>query len=134
MQKSSRDEFRKNRNKNKGETKTNKINKNNKNNNNNDKMSKKDIQLSKKLSFVLRHGAKDLSIAMQSDGFVMLEEMCAKAKIFVPFSTIKNVVDNNNKKRFQLIQDEEGNWKIRASQGHTIKEVNQDLLLKKISI
>lgn len=126
MQKEDRDQFRKNKNINK--------NKNmNKYGNGNKKRNKAEIQLSKKLSFILRHGANELGINMSSDGYVFVDEMCSKGSINVPFSTIEKVVLNNDKKRFQLIKAEDDRWKIRASQGHTIKEVNQDQLLTKIS-
>lgn len=45
---------------------------------------------------------------------------------------IKYVVDNNDKKRFTLIE-EQGEYWIRANQGHSIKIVNQEALLERIS-
>lgn len=45
---------------------------------------------------------------------------------------IKYVVDNNDKQRFKLIQ-EQGEYLIRANQGHSIKSVNQDQLLERLA-
>jgi RNA:NAD 2'-phosphotransferase (TPT1/KptA family)/inhibitor of KinA sporulation pathway (predicted exonuclease) len=92
-----------------------------------------DVRLSKKLSYILRHGANDLKISMADDGYVYLDELIKKGKVKASFEKIQKVVNNNNKKRFQMEQDENEKWKIRAVQGHTMKNVDQEKLLTKIT-
>lgn len=87
-------------------------------------MSKKMVDFSKYLSFVLRHGAEEVGVAMDKQGYVSVDELLKtkKAKGYT-FNDLKSVVDNNNKKRFEMNEvEEEGKkvLKIRAVQGHTI--------------
>ena len=96
-------------------------------------MTRDDVRVSKKLSYILRHGAKDLNIFMADDGFVFVDEMLQKGKVRASFERIQKVVANNNKKRFELVQDENQRWKIRAVQGHTLRNVDQEKLLTKIT-
>lgn len=95
--------------------------------------SREDIRLSKKLSYILRHGAMDLNITIASDGYVYIDELMKKGKLKASFERIKRVVDNNDKKRFQLEMETNGKWKIRAVQGHTLKFIDQEKLLTKIT-
>lgn len=49
---------------------------------------------------------------------------------------VKEIVETNDKKRFELTQlEDQGqkNWYIRAVQGHTLENVEDDLLLEKIT-
>ena len=55
----------------------------------------------------------------------------------VTFNKIREIVDNNDKKRYELTQKidpktEEKEWYIRATQGHSIDVVESEQLLKKI--
>jgi 2'-phosphotransferase len=59
------------------------------------------VDLSKSMSWLLRHGADQAGIEMQQDGSISLNEML-KLKQFSRFSRqdILDVVANNDKKRF----------------------------------
>ena len=91
------------------------------------------VTLSKALSKVLRHQAGRYNINVASDGFVdlseLIEKFFMKNKSKIPtLADIENVVENNEKKRFELVKDG-SNYKIRAVQGHTMTTVkNEDLL------
>lgn len=49
----------------------------------------------------------------------------------ITFEIVKKVVDENDKKRFEL-KEKEGQMFIRATQGHSMKEVETEELLTKI--
>lgn len=87
-------------------------------------MNKKMVDFSKYLSFVLRHGAKEVGIEMDSEGFVSVTDLLLtkKAKQY-SFKDLQFVVESNSKKRFEMIEvenDGKKSWRIRAVQGHTI--------------
>lgn len=86
------------------------------------------VAISKNLSWLLRHGAIEEGLNIDKDGFVRLSEILAKdfyKSKRITEKEIREVVENNDKKRFELktISDENGNpvLHIRASQGHSIK-------------
>lgn len=58
--------------------------------------------------------------------------MRGKAFKDIELKDIERVVENNDKKRFELEQKGH-HWFIRATQGHSIKSVNTDELLTKIT-
>ncbi|KAL4481763.1 hypothetical protein ABPG74_007852 [Tetrahymena malaccensis] len=97
-----------------------------------------DTRLSKKLSWLLRHGAEKEGLNIGTDGFVLLQEILNRNDFNgVTFERIKSVVDNNDKKRYELQQKEHNGalqWFIRATQGHTISSINDEELLDKISL
>ena len=97
-------------------------------------MNRDDIRVSKKLSYFLRHGAVDHKINIRPDGFVYLDELLKKGKLKARFEQIQRIVQNNDKKRFEMVKDdvEPFGWKIRAVQGHTLRMVDQDKLLTRI--
>lgn len=82
--------------------------------------------LSKKLSYVLRHGAKDLDLEMNADGFVQVADLLAVEMFFkgVTLEFLQDVVEQSNvdKSRYELIE-ESGAWLIRATGKHTISEL-----------
>ncbi|CEG69056.1 hypothetical protein RMATCC62417_05201 [Rhizopus microsporus] len=88
--------------------------------------------LSKKLSYVLRHGALKENLKIAPDGFVKLDDLL-KLRRFkgVTYPDIQYVVDHNDKKRFEL-KEEDNVYYIRATQGHSIPVINTDELLEKI--
>lgn len=101
-------------------------------------MSKKMVDFSKYLSFVLRHGASEVGVTMDKQGFVTVSELLAtkKAKGYT-MEDLKLVVDNNNKKRFEMIEVEDADkktktLKIRAVQGHTINGLDEESLFDEI--
>jgi len=63
------------------------------------------VQLSKLLSMVLRHKGLELGFSVSSDGYILVSDLL-KHKKFSRYTIedIKNVVETNNKKRFQLTE------------------------------
>ena len=80
--------------------------------------------LSKQLSYVLRHRPDSIGISLDSSGWV--EVSILLEKLGIKMDTLEQVVNNNDKKRFAFNEDK---TKIRASQGHS---VNIDLGLKSL--
>lgn len=77
-------------------------------------------QLSKFLSFVLRHNPDAIGITLDSHGWVSIDELLAKSKSAGTRFTREElyyVVESSDKKRFTLSTDSQ---KIRAAQGHSL--------------
>lgn len=96
------------------------------------------LQLSKTLSYLLRHGSKEKKLKMDIDGFSRLDDvidvlskMLPRQKIYK--TRIYEIVKDCPKQRFKL-STKEGVEVIRANQGHTLKEVQSTLLLNEISL
>ena len=99
-----------------------------------------EVQLSKALAYILRHGAQKEHIHIRSDGYVRVSDILARPKIqkitmpgdHAPdLADIEHVVSSNAKKRFELSSGtDEGPgdgrgpvlW-IRAVQGHSLEDV-----------
>jgi len=76
--------------------------------------------ISKFLSYVLRHKPEAVGISLTTDGWVdvdMLLSACAKKGRPLSRAELDEVVATNPKKRFALSKDNE---RIRANQGHSI--------------
>ncbi|KAK4800776.1 hypothetical protein SAY86_021263 [Trapa natans] len=95
--------------------------------------------LGRLLTRILRHMAAELNLNMRSDGYVKVQELLQlNIKTFanVPLrghtvDDVKEAVRKDNKQRFSLL--EEGDeLLIRANQGHTVKIVETESLLKPI--
>jgi 2'-phosphotransferase len=86
-----------------------------------DQLSKNDeIRISKLLSFLLRHGAQKAGLSLDSQGYVSTTALLKQPKLSqLSLSTLRHIVDNDQKGRYNLIQTD-GEWKIRANQGHSI--------------
>ena len=84
-----------------------------------------ETQISKFLSFVLRHKPETISLHLDNEGWVNVLELLDKSKkeITFTFQDLEQVVENNNKKRFEFSSDK---TKIRVQQGHSV-EVNLNL-------
>lgn len=67
---------------------------------------------SKKLSWLLRHGAPSLGIAMDDAGWVAVDDVLRA--LGLQRSRLDEVVENNTKNRLELRGD-----RVRASQGHS---------------
>ena len=84
-------------------------------------------QLSKSLSWLLRHAVLQEGLQFQSDGYVFVDDVL-KHRSFVNKYTIDDIrqcVETNEKKRFGLKIDEiTGKEMIRAHQGHSLEEAN----------
>lgn len=106
---------------------------------------KKLVEISKTMSYLLRHGAKDNKLDMDSKGFIKLDDLLNNQKILklkADINTILHIVETNDKKRFEIldfdnlesttINPKSVNLKIRAVQGHTLISVKNEDCLKKI--
>jgi putative RNA 2'-phosphotransferase len=85
-----------------------------------------DTEISKFLSYVLRHAPEELGLNLDPEGWTDYKDLSAKicAKFEISDSDIRRVVDENPKKRFTLLEN-----RIRAAQGHS---VGVDLALKPV--
>lgn len=115
----------------------------------------RDVQVSKKLSWLLRHGAEKEGLTLRPDGYVNLASVLASRtlkSLKVTFEEVLQVVKDDNKQRYGLILDpsnltsseasSENNettsmdpkdWLIRANQGHSIKLEEEGGLLSPIN-
>lgn len=101
-------------------------------------------KLSKTCTYILRHQAKKLKLRMRGDGYVRLRELldlhqvrillmpCMITTFEQAFLIIQQLVRECQKQRFSLTK-EEGTWYIRANQGHTIRAIKDEMLLRKVS-
>merc|ERR1711907_879047 len=82
------------------------------------------MQLSKKLSKVLRHDAHKLRLDIDKAAFVSLEALL-RLPLFKGYSEeeVRAVVSSNDKQRFAIVDG-----RIRANQGHTFPVDDAELL------
>lgn len=94
--------------------------------------SKNLVKTSKKLSKILRHSAKSRELNIDNGGWIKLNDIlkCSEFKN-ITIEDIMYIVDNNDKKRFS-IEYRNSIIYIKANQGHSIKSINDDLLLNEI--
>ena len=88
---------------------------------------KRNTQISKYLSLVLRHDPSAAGITLDAEGWVEVDDLLAGAArhgVSVTFAELEEVVRTNDKQRFALSADSK---RIRANQGHSI---NVDLGLQ----
>ena len=92
---------------------------------------KNNIEISKSLSYILRHGALELGLNIDEGGWVSIEEILSLKQLkHVSLEQIEKIVEENDKKRFEL-----ENFKIRAVQGHSKyvgEKINEEELLEEI--
>jgi RNA:NAD 2'-phosphotransferase (TPT1/KptA family) len=91
------------------------------------------VGLSKALTLVLRHKAKELGLEITPEGYVSIEELFkvdAIKKYKPTLAILENVVKTSDKKRFELSAD---NTMIRATQGHSMEEVKEEGLMEPIT-
>lgn len=90
------------------------------------------IQLSKALSYILRHGAAKEHLKMSADGYISLEAVLARPKLSKlkmehggspTIEDVLQIVETNDKKRFEVNRKESDQLFIRAVQGHSLTEV-----------
>ncbi|CAE7628835.1 trpt1 [Symbiodinium sp. CCMP2456] len=94
----------------------------------------RDVKISKTLTQILRHKAPELGLGIQPDGYCLLEEVLAcpwLKELDATWDIVQKVVQKSDKKRFEL-QEVDGQLYIRAVQGHSIKVIDDDKLLKKL--
>ena len=98
----------------------------------NQKKYNKNIQLSKYLSLILRHKAKDFGLDIEPSGFIKLDDIMSlpqSQKFHMDISLIQEIVSNDEKGRFELVNRPP--YYIRAVQGHSMSEVsNEDTMYK----
>ncbi|MBY5363019.1 RNA 2'-phosphotransferase [Rhizobium leguminosarum] len=87
---------------------------------------KLETEVSKYMSYVLRHAPDAAGLMLDSEGWVSFEELekVLASKYDVSRADIIEIVDNNPKKRFTL-----ADGRIRANQGHS---VDVDLALNQV--
>lgn len=78
-------------------------------------------EVSKFLSFVLRHSPEEIGIVLDAAGWVRIDDLLAKARKAgrgFDRAALEEVVATSDKKRFTISED--GRF-IRAAQGHSVK-------------
>jgi len=93
-----------------------------------------DMKVSKKLTYLLRHGAAKAQLNMKGDGYALLSDVLVKAGLqkSVTHERVLEIVANDEKGRFSTRSDDDGTLWIRANQGHTLDLVDRETLLKKV--
>jgi putative RNA 2'-phosphotransferase len=84
-------------------------------------MNQRLIEISKFLSLVLRHKPQTIGIALDTEGWVPIDELltaAGKTKRPITREQLEEVVATNDKKRFSISADGQ---RIRANQGHSIE-------------
>lgn len=100
------------------------------------------VQLSKALSYILRHGAAKEGLPLRADGYVLLDQVLGRPRVSkISMSggqegkgdkpaenapskdDVLSIVKADSKGRFETKEDEEHRIWIRAVQGHSIKDV-----------
>ncbi|KAK5109181.1 hypothetical protein LTR62_007266 [Meristemomyces frigidus] len=106
----------------------------------------REVQVSKKLSWLLRHGAEKEGLTLEPGGYLHVHDVLQNRNIRsfkVTFDELRKIVAENDKKRFTLtpvvakenegVSEKPQDWLIRANQGHSI-EVEDEGLLTPITI
>ena len=81
------------------------------------------VKKSKRLSYLLRHGASEHGVDIDGGGWAPIEQVCTWSEL--SRDELLDVVKNNNKKRFEIDVDRD---KIRAKQGHSAAGVTPEQL------
>jgi len=78
---------------------------------------KLETEVSKYMSYVLRHAPESAGLTLDSEGWVAFDELekALSSKYDVSRAEIIEIVENNPKKRFSLADN-----RIRANQGHSV--------------
>lgn len=82
-----------------------------------------DTNLSKKLSWLLRHGARKEGLSVSDSGFIKVSDVL-QHRAFKNNYTINDVirvVETNDKQRFAIKYNDNNELEICANQGHSIK-------------
>lgn len=92
-------------------------------------------RLSRMLTSVLRHRAREEGLRMTPDGFVELDQILhlrSFEKLNSHVAEIKGLVAKADEKRRFMLREVDGKFYIRANQGHTIREISDSELLRPI--
>mmetsp|Transcript_29219 Transcript_29219/g.67264 ORF Transcript_29219/g.67264 Transcript_29219/m.67264 type:complete len:331 (-) Transcript_29219:48-1040(-) len=93
-------------------------------------------QISKALTQLLRHTAMKYKLEMRTDGYVAVEDVLVChpiANLECTMEELTAVVRDSDKQRFSL-EEMDGRMWIRANQGHSIKEVKDEQLLRRLQM
>ncbi|XP_050337033.1 terminal uridylyltransferase 7-like [Bactrocera neohumeralis] len=84
-----------------------------------------EVQLSKRLLWVLRHGAVKEGIPIRFDGFVPVTAILNHPKFARDFNfrKLQEIVKKDQEKRLALRHNKNGFWEIRANDGHSMVNV-----------
>lgn len=94
-----------------------------------------EIQLSKQLSWLLRHGAQKEGITIQPDGFVSVADILKHPRFGKQYSLekLQDIVATDAKKRYTLrLNPLTAHQEIRANQGHSLEAVEAEACLQRI--
>jgi 2'-phosphotransferase len=86
-------------------------------------LTKKQIQIGKQLCFILRHDIINSGLTCDSNGYVKVNDLIIKNIISTTIDEIKLIVENNDKKRFLIVQIN-NEYYIKANQGHSLSVGN----------
>jgi 2'-phosphotransferase len=90
------------------------------------------VKISKRMSYYLRHGAQENGLKIDNGGFIKITDLLKMNDLNgVTFDMLKYIVDNNDKKRFEISDD---NMYVRAVQGHSMNVVKTEELLRELTI
>ena len=80
-------------------------------------------ELSRAMSYILRHGALKEGMPMADDGTIAVDALLAHKRLRgATIDDVRAVVANNDKQRFVLAQDADtGEWRVKAAQGHSMR-------------
>ena len=81
-------------------------------------MDKSNKEVSKFLSYILRHKPDAIGLELDPEGWASIEEIISKADISITKKSLNEVVATSDKKRFAISPD---GLFIRANQGHSFK-------------
>ncbi|CUM64690.1 uncharacterized protein PRCAT00002299001 [Priceomyces carsonii] len=89
--------------------------------------SKRDVQISKALSYLLRHGAIKEKLNIDEEGYIKIQDILSHNRIKthrVTVEDIHRIVRGNDKQRFSIV-NRNGIEYICATQGHSIESVSE---------
>lgn len=89
-------------------------------------MDKRDTQISKSLTYLLRHGAVKEKLPIDANGYVPLQALLVHNRLKshrCNLEDVHRIVDTNEKKRYNIKFSPQGQELICATQGHSIKSV-----------
>jgi putative RNA 2'-phosphotransferase len=78
----------------------------------------RELQISKFLSYVLRHQPQTIGLTLAANGWAPVEALLSNSSLPINFEELKYVVEHNDKQRFAFNEDL---TLIRANQGHSVK-------------
>jgi 2'-phosphotransferase len=78
-------------------------------------------RISKKLCWILRHGAVKEGLALDINGYANVKDLLQNASfVSLSLEKLQQIVAEDCKQRYSLIESAEG-WLIRCNQGHSLK-------------